>query len=266
VICAIIITLFNFSAHEALARESFRLSSWGKFVLGQRWGYVGLTGNIRIPAGGRPGSATRVDVQRSLGIAAAESSSVFMEGEILERHLIAFDYDMFRPTSVQRVQEKFRFHNKTYEKGAMVETKLDFNWLRAAYTGRALYRESFSLGPLIGVHHIRHGVTMNADTMEVGLISNTRRLDGTYPVLGAELMTRLSDKSNLRLEIEGVHMITRGFLAATRITGQWEVYPDVVMTGSTGGRVVHFIETNQKLNNEWFYGVFNISAGMGFTF
>lgn len=265
-ILAILMICFNIAITDSLARESFRLTSWGKFVLGERWGYVGLAGYIRIPAGGRPGSATRVDVRRYLGVAASESSSLFMEGEILERNLLCLDYDMFQPTSVKRVEQDFKFHNKTYKKGSLVETKLDFNWLRASYTGRIIHRTGYSWGLILAAHHIRHGVTMNSQTVEAGLYSNTRRLDGTYPVLGTEFVIRPGEKSSIRFEAEGVHMITRGYLAALRALGKWEIYPDVVMTGTGGGRLVHFIETNQELNNEWSYGLINGSIGVGFTF
>lgn len=264
--CVSLIWTLIFFAPMAHCKESFRLTSWGKFLVGYNWGYVGLTGSIRIPAGGQPGSATRVQVKEYLGISAAETVSIFMIGEIFERHLITFDYEMFKPTAVQRIDHDFKFHNKTYEKGAMVETKLDFNWLRAAYTIRFLKWPTFSIGQALGVHHIRHGLTMNAETAEVGLLSNTRRLDGAYPTLGLELLFKPNKTSDIRCDIEGIHMVSRGYLGSLKFQGQWNVYPDVHMTASLGARTVHFIETNQPLNNEWSYNLINVATGVGFTF
>ncbi len=253
-------------AGAAHARESFHLSSGAKFILGMEWGYAWLSGEFLIPAGGRPGSGTRVDVATELGPQRGETTSMFCQGEILERHLLGASWLAASPTSEKTLSNGLRFQNKTYEAGSLVESKLDFHWFEAGYGFKLLDLESWWMAPRLGVHHIRHALTLNGETAENGLYSNTRRLDGTYPVVGLEGRFFLPLNFDLSLQAEGVHLVTRGFLSSVRVGAYWRVYPDVVVTMGAFNRQVHYLEDNQQLNNEWFYSIWGGSAGISFTF
>lgn len=230
------------------------------------YSYFWLSGEMLIPAGGRPGSGTRVGTSRALGVDQGEGSSVSLTSEILDHHVVRFEYLMTAPTGVKRVDETFRFHNRTYLEGTMIETSLDFNWLRLAYLYRIPAVGGWSIAPGLGVHHIRHSITLNAETEEYGIESNTRQLDGTYPVISLETRYLFPYGLDVSLELDGIHLITRGFLSLVRLGVAWQIHPDITCSLALSNRTVHFIEDNQPLNNEWFYSVTGIQSGIAFSF
>jgi len=246
--------------------ESFRISPYVASIFGMESGYVWLTGEALVPAGGRPGSGTLVDVSSDLAADEAESTSILLESCVLQRHLLNLELVSFAPTGTKHLHRTIRFHNRTYTEGSTVQTKLDFNWLRAGYGFKLLDYSSWWLAPRLAVHHVRHGITVNGETKEEGLVSNTRRLDGTYPTIGIEWRYLLPYGADACVEVEGTHLITRGYLVFGRLGAHWELRPDVVLTLGCTGRVVHYIEDNQRLNNEWFYVIAGMSAGLAFTF
>lgn len=250
----------------ARARESFRLSPSALSSFGMESGYLWLSGNALIPAGGRPGSGTRVSVSDELGVDQGESTSMVLQSSILDTHLINFEFLMSAPSGLKKVSNTFRLQNKTYRPGTPVETKLDFNWMRLEYGYKLLGRPGWWLAPRIGVHHVRTGITLNGKTVEAGHYSNTRRLDATYPVLGLEARWLFPYGFDVCVEMEGIHLLTRGFLTLTRFSAFWELYPDVIFTLGCSGRSVHCVETNQPLNNQWQYTILGFSGGVSFTF
>ena len=251
---------------RACARESFRLSPSALSMFGMEGGYVWISGNALIPSGGRPGSGELVNVSKELGVDQGEATSVVFRSVILKRHMLNIEYLNFLPNGVKKVRRTFVFHNKTYQKGTRVETKLELNWLRLEYGYRFGTGKGRSVAPRIGLHYVDQGLTLIGDTREAGKISNTRRLGGTYPVIGVAAYQKLPAGMTLRIEMEGIHMITRGYLALVGIGGTWEVYPDVVLTFGGSNRLVRYIETNQPLNNQWTYAVFSMTAGVSVTF
>ncbi len=251
---------------RGLAQDSFHLSENAKFILGMEGGYLWLSGEFLIPAGGRPGSASRVDLAGDLGSGQGESTSILFQGEVRERHLLGLRYLMTSLAGARKLTNDLRFHNKTYEAGSLIESKLDFQWLEAGYGYKLLDMDGWWMAPKLGVHYIYHSLTLNGETSEAGIYSNTRALDGTYPVLGLETRIMLPRDLDLALEAEGTHLITRGFLYSVRLGAYWRVYPDVVLTVGALNRQVHYQEDNQRLNNEWFYTIWGASAGMSFTF
>jgi hypothetical protein len=251
---------------ESFPRESFRLSPDAKFILGMEGGYIWLTGEILVPAGGRPGSGTRVDLAGELGSSQGETTSVFFQGEIRERHLLDGRLLIASPAGERKITNGLRFHNKTYEPGALIESKLDFQWLELGYGYKLLDLDGWWMAPRLGVHYIYHSLTLNGETSEAGLYSNTRTLDGTFPVIGLESRVTLPLNLDLAIEAEGTHLITRGFLYSVRLGAYWSVYPDVVLTMGALNRQVHYLEDNQPLNNEWYYSIWGVSGGISFTF
>lgn len=246
--------------------QSFQLIPGAHFWPGLEAGYFWLSGEMLIPSGGRPGSGTRVSTSGMLGVDQAEVTSGFLKSEILDRHVVGLEYLMIAPTGVKRVEETFRFHNRTYLEGTLVETCLDFNWIRLAYGYRFPAAGGWSIAPVLGVHHLRHGITLNAETEEFGMESNTRRLDGTYPVVGFETRYLFPYGMDASLEMEGVHLITRGFLSLVRCAVGWQIHPDIMLTVGVSNRTVHFLEDNQPLNNEWFYSMTGVQSGIAFSF
>ncbi len=246
--------------------RSFQLIPGAHFWVGLDAGYFWLSGEMLIPSGGRPGSGTRVSTSGLLGVDQVEATSTSLKGEILDRHLVAFEYLMMVPTGVKRVGETFRFHNRTYLEGTLVETSLDFNWLRLAYGYKFPAVGGWTIAPVCGIHHIRHGITLNSETEEFGVESNTRRLDGTYPVFGFETRYLFPYGLDATLEMEGIHLITRGFLSLVRCSVGWQIHPDIMFTLALSNRTVHFLEDNQPLNNEWYYNMVGIRSGIAFSF
>ncbi len=245
---------------------SFQLIPGVRSWLGLETSYLWLSGGFLVPAGGRPGSGTLVSASGQLGVNQTEAASVYLRSLILSSHLIDLDYWFFAPTGVRQVAEEFRFQNKTYEEGTLVEASLEFNWIRGAYGYRLWKVKGWNLSPRIGVHHVRHRITINAESEEAGLLSNTRKLDGTYPVLGMEARYLFPFGFDLRAELEGIHLITRGFLVHGRIGASWQMHPDVTASVDVFNRTVRFIETNQELNNQWLYIVSGISTSIAFSF
>jgi len=248
------------------AAESFHLSPHVAAIFGMETGFMWLNGQALVPAGGRPGSGTLFDVSSDLAADEAESASVLFEASVFQRHLINAELTYFAPTGRKLLHRTIRFQNRTYTEGTTIQSKLDFTWLRGGYGFKLLDFTSWWLAPRLAVHHIRHGITLNGETKEEGLIANTRRLDGTYPTIGFESRYLLPYGADAYIEVEGTHLITRGYLLFGRFGAHWEVRPDIVLTLGVSGRVVHYIEDNQPLNNEWFYVIGGISTGLCVTF
>ena len=266
VLLLVLWAVFPSAQPGAQTDEPFQLISGAHFWPGLEAGYFWLSGEMLIPSGGRPGSGTRVSTSGMLGVAQSEATCGSLRMEILDRHAIAFEYLMMTPTGARRVDETFRFHNRTYLEGTLVETSLDFNWLRMAYAYRIPAMGGWTIAPVVAVHHIRHGITLNAETEEFGMASNTRRLDGTYPVLGLETRYLFPYGLDASLEMEGIHLITRGFLSLVRCAVGWQIHPDIMFTLALSHRSVHFLENNQPLNNEWFYSMTGVESGVAFSF
>ena len=62
---------------EEPPRESFQLIPSARFLFGMESDYLWIWGNMLIPAGGRPGSGTRVNLV-DLGVEPTEGSSIFL--------------------------------------------------------------------------------------------------------------------------------------------------------------------------------------------
>jgi hypothetical protein len=265
--CVLLAALtMSVSGGTAWAQESFRLTPAARFSLGMESSYLWISGDLLVPAGGRPGSGTKVDLVSDLGVDRGEASSIVFEAALWDRHLLNFDFLMATPASVRKALRPFRFQNRTYVKDATLETRLDLNWLRASYGYKALDPGSWWFAPTLGVHYIRCASTLNGETEESGIISNTRSLDGTFPVLGFEARYLLPHGLDIGLTAEGVYLFSRGFLTSTRLRGQWEIHPDVVLSLSLSHRLVQNIEDHQQLNNQWSYNLTGCSAGVCFGF
>lgn len=265
-ICALSTCLSLLPKTSATAQEPFRLIPDVSFLLGMESHYIWLSGETLIPAGGRPGSGTRVDVPNDLGVDRGEGTSVSFQAAILENHRLDADYLLFSPTAVKKATKTFIFHNQTYRAGTDLETRIDFNWIRLLYGYRVLDAASWQLFSRIGVHYVRCAQTLNGESKEGGLTSNSRSLDGTYPVLGLQLQYALPYGFDLGMELEGIHLITRGYLSMSRLTAQWTIHPDIVLSLTGFNRLVHYEEDYQRLNNEWFYSLSGWSAGISFSF
>ncbi len=262
----LIISIVTIVLEAASAQEPFQLTPNARFFAGMERGAMILAGETLIPAGGRPGSGTRVDVSSGLGVESGESSSFVFQGQILDNHLLNFDYFMATPTGVKRINQSFRFQNKTYPAGGLLETRIDFNWLRFAYGYKILEISSFWVGPRVGLHYVNCATTVNGESEEAGVISNTRRLDGVYPVLGLEARFLMPHGLDLSMETEGIHLITRGFLTMFKLGVTWETYPNVALSTRFYSRLVQYVEDNQVLNNEWTYSLSGVSLGVLFGF
>ena len=248
-----------------LAAESFQLSPYTRFVLGMEFSYLWPTGDFLVPAGGRPGSGSRVGLDE-LGVGATEGTSFFLYARIVERHFLDAEYLAYSLTGVKNLNRTFRFQNKTYVAGETVETRLDMDWARLTYGYHLVDLEGWAIVPRMGAYYVRNAITVNGPTKEEGIYSNMRELDGIFPVLGLEFKYFFPLGAEVSLQLEGMHMITRGYLAAGRFTALWEVIPDLVLTVSGSNRTAQYQEDNQRLNNEWFQSTFALTAGVGFTF
>ncbi len=248
------------------AQESFQISPSVKSVLGMETTYSWVFGQILVPAGGRPGSGTPIDTTADLGLDKGEGALLILRSTILERHFLNFDYLFFAPSGAKRIARTFRFQNKTYEEGTMVESSIRFNWLRGGYGYALLNAGGWRIAPRIGAHYISHGITLNGDTEEAEVISNTRRLDGFFPVVGIETRYLFPYGLDLYSEMEGIHLLSRGFLMTARAGAFWELRPDVVFSFGASARWVKNVESNQPLNNQWRYGLFSLTGGLAFTF
>jgi len=254
------------TAMAAPPAESFRLVPGVNSLFGMETGYIWLSGSALIPAGGRPGSGTLVNISDQLGVDQGEATVAILKSVILRSHVLNLDVLMFSPNAVRKVRNAFVFHNKTYEEGTSVETKLDFTWIRLGYGYRVPVLSGLTVAPGMGVHYIRHGITLNAETKRSEFVSNSRQLDGTYPVIGLETRYQFPLGFDLSLELEGIHLVTRGYLILSAFTVSWQAHPDVVLSLGCSDRTVRYLETHQPLNNEWSYNMLGFTAGIAFTF
>jgi hypothetical protein len=265
--CLIFIAIAIFTAPGAgWAADSFRLTPVTRFFLGMEWTYLWLSGDLLVPAGGRPGSGTQIDLSNDLGMEQTEASSIRFEATVLDTHRLVAEFLMALPTAARKAPHAFVFHNRTYAKNARLDTRLDVNWLRCAYEYKLLDLGSCWVAPTVGLHHVRFSSTINGETEEAGMVSNTRTLDGTYPVVGLEARYLLPHGLDAGLELEGMHFFGRGYVTAARLRGQIELHPDVVASVSVWHRLVSRVENNQELNNEWSYSLSGLSAGISFGF
>lgn len=256
----------HLSTLAAAAQEPFRLFQEARFFMGMESGLFWLGGEFLIPSGGRPGSGTKVEAASELGVDQGEAVCMFLRGEVLDNHLVDADYMGCSPSGVKKIHRTFRFHNRTYKTGELLETRLDLSWFRLCYAYKVSPSPFWWVAPRIGCHHVICGTTIHGETKEGGLQSNNRILDGTYPVLGLEARYLLPHGFDLGLELEGIHMVSRGYLWAVRSSIHWEAHPDVRVVLSASCRAVHYIEDNQPLNNEWTYVIPILSAGVAFGF
>ncbi len=254
------------AGEAALAQEPFRLTPYTHFLVGMDWSYLWLSGEMLVPGGGRPGSGTKIDVSGDLGVDQGEATSITLDADILDNHLLNFDFLMFSPTGLKRLRRKLRFQNKTYLPETSLETKLDYNWLRASYGYKLFDLSPWWVVPRIGLHYIHYTATLNGETEEDGIISNTRSLDATYPVVGLETRYSSPYGVDFGFEVEGIHLITAGYLSMASLSVNWEIYPDVVVMLRGSSRVVKHVEENQPLNNEWSFVLTGWSVGVSFAF
>src|SRR5208283_1008981 len=76
----------------ATAQEAFQLIPNTHFLLGMESHYIWLSGETLIPAGGRPGSGTRVNVPNVLGVDQGDGTSIVFQATIFENHRFDVDY------------------------------------------------------------------------------------------------------------------------------------------------------------------------------
>lgn len=263
---ALVMTTVVITVPSVIAQEPFRLMPGARFLAGMETAFLTVAGETLIPAGGRIGSGTRVDIASGLGVEYGEGSVVLAQTEIYNKHLVNFGYLMAIPTGVKTVPHSFRFQNKTYPAGTLLETRIDFNWARCSYGYKLLELPSQWVGPRVGVHYVTCAATINGESTEDGVVSNTRRLDATFPAVGLEARYLFPYGLDLCMEIEGIHLLTRGYLGMLRVCAAWETYPNVVMTAGVFSRIVKYVEANQPLNNEWAYGLTGLTMGVMFGF
>lgn len=262
----LVIGIMTMLCGSAFAQEPYQLTPHAQFRFGMDRGIMLISGETLIPAGGQPGSGTRVDVTSQLGVESGESSAVIFRGAIRNKHLLNFRYFSTLPTGVKRTVLPFRFQNKTYPAGSMLETRIEFNWLEFSYGYMILEKASQSIGPRIGFQYVNCAATINGESEEAGVISNTRRLDALYPVIGFETRYLMPHGLELSMEMEGIHLITKGFLAALKVGALWETYPNVIVSVEASSRLVQYVEDNQVLNNQWTYSLTGLSMGILFGF
>jgi hypothetical protein len=261
-----IVLISSLNAGSALAQESFRLFPGARFLFGMESSLLWMSGEFLVPAGGRPGSGSKVDVASELGLDQAEGASIFLQGEILDNHIFNFDYLGFAATGIKKIPRSFLFHNRTYFEGTSLETRVELNWFRLSYEYKLAAGPSWWLAPRVGAHYILCSIQLNGESKEEGITSNGRVLDGTYPVLGFEARWLFPHGVDLGFELEGTHLVTRGFLAMGRFAAYWEPHPDVRVILSAWCRAAQYVEDYQPLNNEWTYIIPGLSAGVGFAF
>ncbi|MBI5251855.1 MAG: hypothetical protein HY912_20375 [Desulfomonile tiedjei] len=265
--CLTLVLGLGIFAGPVRAQETFRLSPEARFQLGMDSGYIWHWGEMLIPAGGRPDSGTKIDVASELGVNQGEATGITFNGIIQNSHLVNFDYLLYSPSGVKRLPRTLRFHNRTYAADTTVETRLDFNWLRFDYGYKLWDMSSWWVAPRVGMHYVRYSATLNGKPEEEeGTTSNNRSLDTIFPVIGLEARYLLPLGAELIAEVEGMHLITTGFLAMLKLEARWELHPDVTLSIAGFNRFVQCQEDNQPLNNEWSFGLFGGTAGVSFAF
>lgn len=250
----------------ASAQEPFQLIPGARFLVGIERSMLSVSGETLIPAGGRPGTGSRVDIVLGLGVDTGEATTVRVQSQFLDNHFVDFGYLLAMPTGIKKIPYSFKFQNKTYPSGSTLETRIDFNWVHTSYAYRLFDLASFWAGPRVGAHYVVCAATINGESEEAGIISNTRRLDGIFPVLGFEARYLFPYGVDFSATLEGIHLITKGYLAAFNTGVAWEAYPNVVFTAGASSRFVQYIEDNQPLNNEWAYGLSGLYLGVLFSF
>ena len=262
----LLILVIDVFVGNALAQEPFTLTPWGRFFSGIEWGYQWLSGDFIIPAGGRPGSGARILVGPDLGADQTESVKVFADGKIFDAHYLNLDYFMCLATGLKRIQRDLIFHNRLYPESALVETRVDINWLRFMYAFKLLEIQSWNICPAFGAHYVRCGITLNGENEEGPNTSNTRKLDAVFPTLGIQARFPAPYGIDFKVEWEGMHLITLGLISYLDVTTDWEIYPDVRLSFGFTNRLVSSVEDNQELNNEWFYNLTGFTGGIAFGF
>ena len=249
-----------------VAQEPFRLTPYARFLFGIGSGHVLVSGDLLVPAGGRPGSGTRVDLAKDLGIDQAETTSLSFQTSLLDRHRFDLDYVMLQPTGYAKPSHAFRFQNRTYNQDVPIETRLNMNWLRFSYGYQTFSVSSWWIVPRLGAHYVSCATTINGESEEEGIVSNTRSLDCTFPVLGLETRYLFPYGWDLSLEIEGVYLLQRGYLTSARLCANWEIHPEVVLGVNAFHMIAECTEDNQPLNNHWSYHLLGVSAAIRFSF
>ncbi len=266
IVVIVVFSFLCFFGTTAPCQEAFRLTDSAAFSLGMGSNYFWVWGDMTIPAGGRPGSGSQINIQNDLGIDQSDASSLFLRSTILENHLVDFDFLMFSPTGAKRVPREIRFHNRTYAPGTQLESKLDFNWFRIAYGYKLWDLSPVLIYPLVGVHYVRLGTTINGAAEDGEILSNNRTLDAAFPVLGLQTRFLLLYGFESDFSLEGIYLFGRGALAQMNLGLRRSVHPDITVDLAWSSRLVNTIEDNQELNNEWFYLLSGWTFGVSFGF
>ncbi len=251
---------------EVNAEDSFRLFPSSRFFTGLDWGYYYVSGEFLVPAGGRPGSGSKIDAYSDLGISQTEAVTLTLDGTVFDDHFFNLEYTMFMPSGLRRITRDFLFHNRLYSTGTLIDSKIDFNWLRLFYCYRVYEDGALRISPGFGLNHVRFGATLNSATEEGDFLSNSRRLDITYPTLGVETRFLAPHGLDFRWQFEAMSLITRGFVTLLKASANWEIYPDINISFSVSNRMTQSVEDNQELNNEWMFSFTGLSAGIAFGF
>lgn len=251
---------------EAFAQESFRLFPSARFFTGLDWGYYHVNGDFLVPAGGRPGSGSKIDAYSDLGMTETEAVTMGVEGVMFDDHFVTLDYSTFMPTGLRKINRDFLFHNRLYTEGTLISSKIQFNWLRFFYAYRAYEEGSIRVAPALGFNYVRFGATLNSTTEDGILESNSRTLDIFYPTIGMEMRFLAPHGLDFRWQFEGMSLITRGFVMLNKASAVWEIYPDIQINFSVSNRMTQSVEDNQELNNEWMFTLTGFSAGVAFGF
>ncbi len=245
---------------EASPNRVFRSS------FGMDWGTQWIWGDTLIPAGGRPGSGNRIDLWTDLGMDQSEDMSVYFNASLYDAHMLNLSFLYFSPSGSRTLNRTIIFQNRTYRPETRIDSKVDMNWSRLLYGYRIVDFGYMWMAPKLGAHYVRNTITLNGDTQEEGIISNTRSLDGLYPVLGFETRYRLPYGLDFSWEFEGDYLFGRGYITMTQLGARWQIHPEMALTLNSTHRAIQYRENNQPLNNEWTYSLLGWSAGVLFLF
>lgn len=175
---SLLLAVLSQLARAPLARAADGLG----VAAGGAWWYPAIGGHVAVTRGGRPGSASRVDVKRDLGLGRSSAA----EGDItatLGPHAIGLAYDAIGFDGRATTARGFVFHGTAYPAGERTDSSIDLDRWVARYDFLWIDAAALALraGPRAWIWSFDSSVRATGG----GPIAEHRRFTHVLPGLGA---------------------------------------------------------------------------------
>lgn len=146
--------------------------------------------DTKVRADGQSDSGTSVDLERDLGVNQSNTIAVVSASwRPWEKHEFGLSYYQDDGSATRQIDRDIEFDGTTYEVSSTVKAEVDLDAYEAYYTWWGLDRESWVMGPRVGLvwYRIGMGLSLEVDAngnQVGGAVSDTVEFDLPAPSIG----------------------------------------------------------------------------------